>query len=167
MEGVGEGLLVQGHLPRVQSHGSQAHEPPRRTPDQQGGVGQGGGGGGDGGGDGCLHKEPHGHLWPRRALLPEKKLIFHCTTPDTSLALKNVDHLLRTLDLSLTRAVAVFIGARRLRGLVGRVGDIYYYGPAGHQMIPLPSTSAVTCCFVSEKFVGISLEATMIHKDQN
>ena len=71
-EGVGEGLLVQGHLPRVQSHGSQAHEPPRRTPDQQGGVGQGGGGGGDGGGDGCLHKEPHGHLWPRRALLPEK-----------------------------------------------------------------------------------------------
>ena len=66
-----------------------------------------------------------------------KKLIFHCTPSDTSLALKNFDHLLWTLDLSLTRAVAVFIGARRLRGLVGRVGDIYYYGPAGHQMIPL------------------------------
>ena len=66
-----------------------------------------------------------------------KKMIFHCTTPDTSLALKNVDHFLCTLDLSLTRAVAVFIGARRLRGLVGRFGDIYYYGPAGHQMIPL------------------------------
>ena len=70
---------------------------------------------------------------------------------------QNVDHLLWTLELSLTRAVAVFIGARRLRGLVGRFGDIYYYGPAGHQMIPLPSSSAVTCCFVSEKFVGISL----------
>ena len=67
-EGEEEGLLVQGHLPRVQSHGSQAHEPPRRTPDQHGGVGLEGGGGG--GGDGRLHMEPHGHLWPRRALLP-------------------------------------------------------------------------------------------------
>ena len=84
----------------------------------------------------------------------KEKLIFHCTTPDTSQALKNVDHLLWTLDLSLTRAVAVFIGARRLRGLVGRFGDIYYYGPAGHQMIPLSSSSAVTCCFVRKKFAG-------------
>lgn len=66
----GEGLLVHGHLPRVQSHGSQAHEPPRRTPDQHGGVGLEGGGGGGGG---RPHMEPHGHLWPRRALLPEKK----------------------------------------------------------------------------------------------
>lgn len=61
----GEGLPVQGHLLRVQSHGSQAHEPPRRTPDQHGGVGLEGGGGG-----GRPHMEPHGHLWPRRALLP-------------------------------------------------------------------------------------------------
>ena len=67
-EGVEEGLLVQGHLLRVQSHGSQAHEPPRRTPDQHGGVGLEGGGGGGGGVR--LHMEPHGHLWPRRALLP-------------------------------------------------------------------------------------------------
>ena len=66
-EGEEEGLLVQGHLLRVQSHGSQAHEPPRRTPDQHGGVGLEGGGGG-----GHLHMEPHGHLWPRRALLPGK-----------------------------------------------------------------------------------------------
>ena len=69
MEGEEEGLLVQGHLLRVQSHGSQAHEPPRRTPDQHGGVGLEGGGGG-GGRQGLLHMEPHGHLWPRRALLP-------------------------------------------------------------------------------------------------
>ena len=66
-----EGLQVQGHLLGVQSHGIQAHEPPRRTPDQHGGVGLEGGGGGGGGVH--LHMEPHGHLWPRRALLPEIK----------------------------------------------------------------------------------------------
>ena len=72
--------------------------------------------------------EPHGHLWPRRALLPEK-------------IEKNSPHFFSDtalLDIgprkcpdsscghwALTRAVAVFIGARGLRAGKGSGGDIY------------------------------------------